>query len=166
MHRTATSVNLLRILGATALVLAITMAVTPRRGDACEAKKASTVTASTKAEFYTPIQFSIAEVLPILQPLAPYASDDMGMIAVLDPETGAVGGPSSIPSPAQNESSTLDPQVGLVIEPALSGIMMDLKGRFQEYATVHLDAFGRLHVNCGTDHSHDIVKSAAGAVEE
>lgn len=166
MHRSATSVNLLRILGAAALVLAITSVATPRRADACEAKKASTVTALTNAERYTPIQFSIAEVLPILQPLAPYASDDMGMIAVLDPETGAVGAPSSIPSPALNESSMPDPQIGLVIEPALSGIMMDLQGRFQEFATVHLDAFGRLHVNCGTDHSHDIVKSAAGAVEE
>jgi hypothetical protein len=157
--------NLLRVLGAAALVLAITLAATARRADACEAKKASTATASAKAESYSPIQFSIAEVLPILQPLAPFASADLGMIAILDPETGTIGGPVSISLPTTGE--TQDPSIGLVIEPALSGIMMDLKGRYQEYATVHLDALGRVHLSCGPDHNHDLViKSAPGAVEE
>jgi hypothetical protein len=142
------------------LTVAVASAATPRK--ATTPAGGSTRAAAVSVAAPVPEAF---DFLPILQPLAPGSA---GMIAVLDPETGVVGAPSLLPFPVFPEATDpmLDSQAGLVEEPALSGFMIDLKGRFQEFAVMRLDAKGHLHFSCGPNPADILNGPAPAAVVE
>ena len=75
----------------------------------------------------------------------PHAVAEAGMRAYIDPETGTLGPPVS----DDGSNAIIDTGEGLVEERLPNGaVKIDLKGQFQEYAVVQLDANGHPVMRC------------------
>ncbi len=73
------------------------------------------------------------------------ARAEAGMRAYIDPETGALGAPVA----DDGLNQIIDTGEGLVEQRLPNGaVIIDLKGQFQEYAVVQLDAKGHPVVRC------------------
>jgi hypothetical protein len=82
------------------------------------------------------------------------APAEAGMRAYIDPETGTLGGPGPLPPPSPEAVKALEP--GTLEEPVETvmpdgSVMLDLKGRGQEYFILQLDENGQRQVRCVDD---------------
>lgn len=87
------------------------------------------------------------ETVPATAP----APAQAGMRAYIDPETGTLGGPGPLPPPSDEAVKALGPEtLEEPVETVLpdGSVMLDLKGRGQEYSIMQLDADGQRVVRC------------------
>jgi hypothetical protein len=88
-------------------------------------------------------------------PAAPALTAAAGMVVAIDPETGAL----TLPTPEQMLALTPQERTGLLRTTAGlqavrlpdGTVMLDLQGRFMEFAVVQLDAQGRPYFRCLDD---------------
>jgi len=117
------------------------------QGACCKSSGAAVAAAPAPA---VPAAASPASAKP-----APNASQaEPGMRIHLDPETGTIGGPGPLPQLTEEEAVLLEPEVQE--EPVQTvlpdgSVMVDLKGRGQEYFILQLDANGQRVVRCVQD---------------
>jgi hypothetical protein len=87
-------------------------------------------------------------------PGTPATRAEAGMRAYIDPETGTIGGPGPLPPPSDEAVKALESAVQQEpVETVLpdGSVMLDLKGRGQEYFILQLDADGRRVARCVED---------------
>lgn len=83
------------------------------------------------------------------RPLAPVAPGRAGMRAYIDPETGKLGAPPTEGAGLPGSDVIIDSGLGLVQQVLPNGsVMVDLKGQFQDYAIMEIDASGHRVVRC------------------
>lgn len=75
-----------------------------------------------------------------------------GMRAYIDPETGQLGTPASLPPLSTEEKALLEPaQAPREVVLPDGSVMLELNGTGQEFTVMHLDAAGNRTVQCVQD---------------
>lgn len=88
-----------------------------------------------------------------------------GMRAYIDPETGQLGTPASLPPLSIEEKALLEPaQTPREVVLPDGSVMLELNGTGQEFTVMHLDAAGNRTVQCVQNAPAAVVSTApAGA---
>ena len=132
-------------------------------GSSCASSSATAVAAATPAPAVP------AAATPAPTGTAPNAPAQPGMRAYIDPETGVVGSPGPLPPLTAEEAKLLQPEVQEEpVETVLpdGSVVLDLKGRGQEYFIMQLDANGKPVVRCVEDPKAALQPMASSKPEE
>ena len=123
------------------------------QGACCKSSGAAVAAAAAPAAAPAPAA-PVAASPASADPAQSASQAEPGMRIHLDPETGTIGGPGPLPQLTEEEAVLLEPEVQE--EPVQTvlpdgSVMVDLKGRGQEYFILQLDANGQRVVRCVQD---------------